>query len=108
MIKQIIIEEGGLSLSHLNFSDRAKEYIERTHEDIILIPAQKLVKDFSGKTYRIAAICKGGLDNEQIERIKLFLESFVIDYQYKLLNLNFCNFKNINFSIDQNKYGNKF
>ena len=96
MIKQILIEEGGLSLSHLNFSDRAKEYVERTHEDIILIPAQRLVKDFSGKTYGIAAICKGGLDNKQIERIKLFLESFAIDYQHKLLNLNFCVFENMN------------
>ena len=95
MIKQILIEEGGLSLSHLNFSDRAKEYVERTHEEIILIPVQGLVKDFSGKTYGIAAICKNGLDKEQIKRIELFLTSFAIDYQHKLLDLNFCNFKNI-------------
>ena len=95
MIKQILIEEGGLVRSSSKIYKKAKEYVERTHEEIILIPVQGLVKDFSGKTYGIAAICKDGLDKEQIKRIELFLTSFAIDYQHKLLDLNFCNFKNI-------------
>jgi hypothetical protein len=96
MIKQILIEEGGFTSSYLKVKEKVKKLCEESKEDLLIIPAQRLVKDFSGKTYGIAAICKGGLDNKQIERIKLFLESFAIDYQHKLLNLNFCVFENMN------------
>lgn len=96
MIKQILIEEGGLSKSNLEFFKIADEYVERHHEGVTVIPVQRIVKDFSGKMYYITAICDDYLDKEQIERIKLFLESFAIDYQHKLLNLNFCVFENMN------------
>ena len=95
MIKRIIISEKGLK----PIAEECQVYANEYKENVLYIPVQRYVKGFSGKTYRIAAICKGGLDNNQIERIKLFLESFAIDYQHKLLNLNFCNFDNIHLQL---------
>jgi hypothetical protein len=92
MIKRIIISEKGLKSA----AEECQVYANEYKENVLYIPVQRYVKDFSGKTYRIAAICKGGLDHNQIERIKLFLESFAIDYQHKLLDLNFCAFEDMN------------
>ena len=90
MIKQIIIDKN----AYTKAIDITKKLCSKNKKSFLIIPTQGLVKDFSGNTYSIVAICDD-VDKKQIERIKLFIESFKIDYQNKLLNLNFCNFDNI-------------
>lgn len=104
MIKQIIIEEGGLISSWLAIKEKVKKLYEETKEDMIIIPPPQLVHDrFTNKTYGIYAICNK-LDKHEIKRVKLFLETFIIDYKYKLLErsfpqiLQYCN-KNGEYNI---------
>ena len=91
MIKQIIIDKS----AYTKAIDIAKDFCTKEKKSFLIIPAQGLVKDFSGNICSIVAICDDNTDKKQIERIKLFMESFKIDYQNKLLDLNFCNFDNI-------------
>ena len=89
MIKQILIEEGGLASSYLKVKEKVKKLCEETKENLLIIQAPLLVYDrFIDKTYGICAICTN-IDEFEIKRIKLFLESFAIDYQHKLLERNF-------------------
>ena len=89
MIKQILIEEGGFTSSYLKVKEKAKKLCKESKEDLLIIPASQSVYDrFTNKTYGIYAICTN-IDESEIKRIKLFLESFAIDYKYKLLERNF-------------------
>jgi hypothetical protein len=90
MIRQIIIDGS----AYTKAIDITKSLCTKEKKNFLIIPAQGLVKDFSGNICSIVAICDD-ITNKQVERIKLFMESFKIDYQNKLLNLNFCNFDNI-------------
>jgi len=90
MIKQILIEEGGFTSSYLKVKKKVKKLCEESKENLLIVPAPQLVRDrFVDKTYGIYAICTNIDDEFEIKRIKLFLESFAIDYQYKLLERNF-------------------
>ena len=91
MIRQIIIDKN----AYTKAKDITKALCIKEKKNFLIVPAQGLVKDFSGNVCSIVAICDDNIDKKQIERIKLFIESFKIDYQNKLLNLNFCNFDNI-------------
>ena len=91
MIKQIIIDKS----AYTKAKDIAKDLCIKEKKNFLIVPAQGRVKDFSGNICSIVAICDDTTDKKQVERIKLFIESFRIDYQNKLLNLNFCNFDNI-------------
>lgn len=91
MIRQIIIDKS----AYAKAIDIAKSLCTKEEKSFLIVPAQGLVKDFSGNICSIVAICNDTTNKEQFERIKLFMESFKIDYQNKLLDLNFCNFKNI-------------
>lgn len=91
MIRQIIIDKS----AYIKAVDISKDLCTKEERSFLIVPAQGIVKDFSGNVCSIVAICDNTADKKQIERIKLFIESFKIDYQNKLLNLNFCNFDNI-------------
>lgn len=91
MIRQIIIDRS----AYIKAVDIAKDLFTKEEKNFLIVPAQGLVKDFSGNVSSIVAICDDTTDKKQFERIKLFMESFKIDYQNKLLDLNFCNFDNI-------------
>lgn len=90
MIRQIIIDKS----AYTKAVDIAKDLCAKEKKSFLIVPAQGLVKDFSGNICSIVAICDD-IDKKQFERLKLFMESFKIDYQNKLLDLNFCNFDNI-------------
>ena len=86
MIKQILIEEGSFS----EIEEKAKNLCLELKKDIKIISSSKPVYDrFINKHYRIYALCENITDERDIKRIQLFLESFSIDYQYKLLERNF-------------------
>lgn len=90
MIKQILIEEGGFTSSYLKVKEKVKKLCEETRETLLIIPSPLLVYDrFIDKVYSIYAICANTTDEYEVKRIKLFLESFTIDYKYKLLERNF-------------------
>lgn len=89
MIKQILIEEGGFTSSFQIAKEKAKQLCIETKKEIIIVPLSRLVYDrFVDKTYGIYALCDE-LSDRNKERVQLFLESFAIDYQYKLLERNF-------------------
>ena len=96
MIEQILIEEGGMTTSYRKVLKLVKKLTKKTQKSYIIIPAQGLVKDFSGKIYGIFAICleEKVYDKYHIERVVRFIENFRIDYQHKLLDLNFLNERN--------------
>ena len=88
MIKRILILEVG-SGTRNKAEKEAIKLCEELQEELSVVPAQGLVYDrFLNKYYSIYVICSKLSEKEKL-RVQLFLDTFKIDYQYKLLERNY-------------------